>query len=205
MAALTPGRPGEWPRWGVMQCARSGQSVCGDAFWVGETRSGLLAALASGLGSDESAAQVARQAIDVVVQFRDAVLLDILQHCHMALVSTRGALMGLLRIDPMQATVQYAGVGTVECRVLGAGKFAPFSAYGIIGHRLPTIRMFETAYRAGDAYVLYSDGITHEFETAALVSLAHAEPQVVAETIGRDYGTLDDDVTVLVARYGSEP
>jgi negative regulator of sigma-B (phosphoserine phosphatase) len=187
-------------RWAVKQRAKQGESICGDAYWAGRTPTGVLIAVVDGLGSGQAAAEVARTALAVVAQYQAAALVDILQRCHMALVESRGVVMGLLRIDLERRRVQYAGIGNIECRAISASNFAPFSAYGIVGHRLPTMRQFEADYQAGDLFVLYTDGVNRDFDLKDVRMTGADDLHTLVEAIVADHSHPEDDVLVLAVR-----
>jgi serine/threonine protein phosphatase PrpC len=184
---------------GVAAWPKVGQEVSGDAYEIVQCGEDTLVALADGLGSGPNAAQAAQLAMQIVRSNAQAGLPDLLRLCHQALRGTRGAVMGLLRVAPIQRRVAYAAIGNIECSTVSATCFKPLAAYGIVGRRLPHPRPFEGVYTPGDLFALSTDGISRKFHWEALPS-QDRDPQTLAEIIARHFARPDDDVTVLVIR-----
>ncbi len=117
----------------------------------------------------------------------------------MALRTTRGAVIGLLRVNLAEGSMRYAGVGNTGIRVQTQAEFHPISYNGIVGYRLPRVHEFVGQYHPGDTFVLYSDGIDSRFHSDESLLHREQDPQALAEAIARRYGK-DDDICVLVAR-----
>ena len=186
-------------KYGIVAWPKTGQPLSGDAYEIVESGGTVLVALADGLGSGPFAAQAAQAAMAVVRSNAQANLPELLRLCHQALVGTRGAVMGLLRIAPMWGRVTFAGVGNIECTTVTASGFKPLAAYGIVGRRLPHPRPFEGVYTPGDLFALSTDGISRKFSWNGLPSL-DKDPQALADIIARRFARPDDDVTVVVIR-----
>ena len=186
-------------KFGIVAWPKTGQPLSGDAYEIVESGETVLVALADGLGSGPFAAQAAQAAMAVVRSNAQASLPDLLNLCHHALLGTRGAVMGLLRIAPMWGRVTFAGVGNIECTTVTASGFKPLAAYGIVGRRLPNPRPFEGVYTPGDLFALSTDGISTKFSWNGLPSL-DKDPQALADIIARRFARLDDDVTIVVIR-----
>lgn len=184
--------------YGIVFRPKAGQYVSGDAYLIADLGGVYLAAVADGLGSGEDAAQAARRAIAIVGENVWEPLPAILRRCHQALHNTRGAVMGILRIEGQSRRVSYAGVGNIDLRSRSASGFQPINAYGILGSRLPEVRACEGVYTPGDLFVLSSDGITRQFNLDRLPMRAGLSPQMLAEQIAASFSRTEDDVTVLV-------
>ncbi len=183
---------------GVYTKAKHERAVSGDGYLFESWGQLVLMSLVDGLGSGEEAAKAKDLALQCVKEYRELPLLEILQNCHGALRSTRGVVIGLLRVDLATNEIRYAGVGNVAVRVVGKEPFQPISYNGIVGYRLPRVHEFVGAYHQGDTMVLCSDGIDSRFRSDEAL-LRQAGPKEVAEAIARRYGR-DDDICVLVAR-----
>lgn len=185
--------------YGMYSRAKHERGVSGDACTVQEDGNNVLLALVDGLGSGEEAAKAAQVAIATIEKECALPLIDILQHCHLALRATRGVVLGLLRVDLEANRMRYAGVGNVGVRVMSREPFHPISYNGIVGYRLPRVHEFVGKYHQGDLLVLYSDGIDSRFHVDESLLAHEQEPSVLAEAIAMRYGK-DDDICVLVAR-----
>ncbi|MBI5549241.1 MAG: SpoIIE family protein phosphatase [Deltaproteobacteria bacterium] len=153
-----------------------------------------LLAVIDGTGHGPEAAEAARQACQVIgahAQLRPAALLE---RCHRELRTTRGAAMGLLRIDS-EMKGQFAGVGNVAVVTRSTSPITVLSHAGIVGHRMRKVHEFEFRCGPGDLICLYSDGVRSSLRLDEVLGLPL--PQA-AERILDTYGKSSDDATVLL-------
>lgn len=186
--------------WGAYNRAKQGQSISGDA-WLVETLNGssVLAAVVDGLGGGEEAARAARLAETIFREHAERPLQEIVRISHDALHTTRGAVAGLLRIDPEQNRASYIGVGNIGIYVYSRKPIKPISKNGILGYRLPTLLELTYTYDPGDLFVLYSDGVSSHFAQDLHLDIRQP-PQKLAEQIVQTYGKQSDDATVVVVQ-----
>lgn len=192
-------------RVGVVQRAKPGNLVSGDAWCLVEIEGGLLLCVCDGLGSGEQAYLAARAQIDTVQAQAERPLPDILAVCHTALLSTRGAAAALLRVDTVNHRVAFAGVGNIEARTRRDWAFHPLSLRGIVGaNNFRAPRVYEADYVPGEWIVLHTDGLRSRFDlelelmrAAQSGSLADG-PQALAESLCADHARETDDLTVVV-------
>jgi serine/threonine protein phosphatase PrpC len=186
--------------WGAVCRPKQHQRVSGDIYLVEEYREGgLLAAVIDGLGGGEEAAHAARGAEEVLRQQPDWPLRELIQRSHTALHATRGAVIGLLRLDATAQKVSYVGVGNIGVHVYTRQTIKPISKNGILGFRLPQLLELSYTYDPGDLFVLYSDGISSRFSLDGKIDIRQP-PQRIAEQILELYGKHTDDATVVVIR-----
>ena len=186
--------------WGVACRPKQGQSISGDIYVVQETKNGqFLVGVIDGLGGGIAASQAAIVAAEIVQANGDIPLSEIFRKAHMALRSTRGVVMSLLRIENHQHKVEYTGVGNIGIQVHSSHPIKPISKNGILGYRLPSLLHLDYTFDVGDTFVLYSDGISSRFNLGNSIDLTLA-PQSLADTILLQHGKTTDDVTVVVVR-----
>jgi negative regulator of sigma-B (phosphoserine phosphatase) len=174
--------------------------VSGDAYTVQKGEDFYLFALVDGLGSGEAAAKASHAAVACIQEYYALGLIDLLRRCHQALRSTRGAVLGLLRVAPAVGEVRYVGVGNIGFYALSRERFQPISYNGIVGYRLPRVHEFVGLYTPGDMFVMYSDGIDGRFHGDSSVFNQGSDLKQMADSLARRYGKDDDDVSVLVVR-----
>ncbi len=186
--------------WGACNRAKQGQSISGDAWMVATLNgSGVLAAVVDGLGGGEEAARAARLAETIFRERAERPLQEIIRVSHEALHATRGAVAGLLRLDPIQHSASYIGVGNIGVYVYSRKPIKPISKNGILGYRLPTLLELTYTYDPGDLFVLYSDGVSSQFAQDLHLDIRQS-PQTLAEQIVQTYGKQSDDATVVVVQ-----
>jgi negative regulator of sigma-B (phosphoserine phosphatase) len=185
--------------WGAVVRAKQGQSVSGDVYIVEEIGNVVLSGVIDGLGGGEDAARAANLAVAAFKRHRGLPLQDLIKLAHADLHATRGAVVGLLRLDQASSQLSYIGVGNIGINVYSRRAIKPISKNGILGFRLPTLLELHYTYDQGDVFVLYSDGISSQFTHDLKIDLA-LPPQQIAERILAGYGKATDDATVLVVK-----
>jgi len=184
---------------GVAERPKAGAIVSGDSYLVRNGGPTALIAVIDGLGGGEAAAQAAQKAYAAIDNNIDRPLSQIMQAAHQACMGTRGAVVGLLRLDLEAHQANYVGVGNIGIYVLSQQTIKPLSRNGIVGYRLPTLMEQRAAYDAGDTFILFSDGISMRFCEAPLIKEG-LDPQTLADRIMESFGKTIDDVTVVVVK-----
>ncbi len=203
MAALSePG--GALLEWAWAGAALEGES--GDTFVVRIHAGGAVLAVIDGLGHGAHAACAARRASAIVSASpeRELGVAELFGRCHEGLVETRGAVMSLASYDHASSSLKWAGVGNVEgvlLRAVVAPGFADMELAargGVLGFRMPELRVSSLPVSRRDLLILATDGIRGEFWREVN---RHAAPQAIADFVLSRFGRRDDDALVLVARY----
>jgi anti-sigma regulatory factor (Ser/Thr protein kinase) len=188
-------RVGCWSR------PRPGEETNGDACFIKEHDGETLLAVVDGLGHGRGAGEAAQAALETLEQWEGEPLNELILATHDALRATRGAVMGVVVLDPARQTFNYAGVGNVEVRVLGATDPArPIPSNGTLGARLSQVRVWPHRWQEGTTLVIASDGISATWDASAYPGLVTKSPQLLAGVLLRDYARTSDDATVLVYR-----
>ena len=188
-------RVGSWSR------PRPGEETNGDAYFIKEHDGETLLAVVDGLGHGRGASEAALAALDTLEQWEGEPLNELILSTHDALRSTRGAVMGAVVLNPARETFNYAGVGNVEVRVLGATDPArPIASNGTLGARLSQVRVWPHRWTEGTTLVIASDGISATWDATAYPGLITRSPQLLAGLLLRDFARASDDATVLVYR-----
>ena len=188
-------------RMGCWSRPRPGEETNGDAYFVKEHDGETLLAVVDGLGHGRGAREAAQVALDTLEQWEGEPLDELILSTHDALRTTRGAVMGAVVLDHERGTFNYAGVGNVEVRVLGASEPArPIPSNGTLGARLSQVRVWPHRWEEGATLVIASDGISATWDAAAYPGLLTRSPQLLAGVLLRDFARNSDDATVLVYR-----
>lgn len=188
--------------WAVAGRPLVGESVSGDACFVGPTAGGMLFAAIDGLGHGEAAHDASGCAVATLAAQPGLALAELFRRCHAALARTRGAVISLAAIDLATGTLSWAGVGNVEAYLVHRDPTQKADAIplrgGIVGSVLPTVRVATRSLAPGDLLVFATDGIDSRF--LAGVDPA-ADPETLAYGLLAAHGKPHDDALVLVARY----
>lgn len=182
-----------------------GETVSGDAVWLGEWISRPVFAVFDASGHGPEAHATARLACAVLDRWDGTPDFQALAtRLHQDLHGTRGTAVLVAVLDhragiaggPREAVLRGFGVGNVELRALDRTISALLTP-GILGIRLRRkIHAFEIPLRAGDRLMAYSDGIRGRFEREYHQGLSPAD---LCDSLIRDHSRPHDDATVLVA------
>jgi len=181
----------------------------GDLHVVVELADGALAAVIDGLGHGPGAAVAARAAGELLQTYATFPLAELVQQCHEGLRRTRGVVMSLARFDWRSSTIDWCGVGNVEGVLFRADptrarlREAFVTRGGVVGYRLPPLKVTRVPVYRDDVLVLASDGISSNFSN--FVDVQHSA-RSIAEAVLANCGKATDDALVLAIRYlGGSP
>jgi len=193
---------------GVINLAKAGESISGDAWYSESFGRRTLCAVVDGLGHGPQATQAAQLAIESLREHRDASLREQIDFAHGALRSTRGAALGVAEILHDQKLIKYAGIGNIMAAVHHHGIARNMvSQNGILGHHIKRVTEFQYPWSDTAMLVMCSDGINTHWDLAQYVGLASRDPSLIAATLYRDFTRGRDDTTVIVLKMpavGSE-
>jgi negative regulator of sigma-B (phosphoserine phosphatase) len=186
----------------VAGVAHEGETRSGDVAVFAPTAAGALAGVIDGLGHGPEAADAAELCADVVRANAEAAAQELMQLCHEALLSTRGAVMTVAWFDLERSQLSWAGVGNVDARLVRSGpelrEEVALVFGGVLGYRMPRIRPATMTLARGDLLVMITDGI----EAAISPALAGGgSSQALAGRILDRHGKGSDDALAMVVRY----
>jgi phosphoserine phosphatase RsbX len=174
----------------------------GDLHVVAHFDRGALLAVLDGLGHGEEAGQAAAAGMAVLQADPSAPVQDLILRCHEAMRGTRGAVMTVVSIDAVRSELDWCGVGNVEAVLVRGQPGLPSEAVptrgGVVGYRLPPLKVSSVPITPGDVLVLASDGLRSGFGSAIL---RDEQPQQIASALFARYAKTTDDALVLAARY----
>jgi len=186
--------------WGAVCRAKQGQSISGDVYVVREYAEGQsLISIIDGLGGGIEAERAARLAAQLLELYPDLPLQELIRRSHTALHSTRGAVIGILRLEQASSQATYVGVGNIGVQVYSRQPIKPISKNGILGFRMPSLLELRYVYDPGDIFVLYSDGVSSSFAQYNKIDIKQP-PQRMTEQILETYGKHSDDATVVAVK-----
>jgi serine phosphatase RsbU (regulator of sigma subunit) len=156
-----------------------------------------------GLGHGFFAAEASRSAVDIFRKSQGLAPTVVLERMHAGMRSTRGAAAALVHVDTDRKSIQFSGVGNINCSLLHDGRTqALLSHNGTLGHQMRRIQQFDYSYTPGDLLIMQSDGLTTQSKQALPPSLFLESPSVIAPLIYSERLRGRDDATILVSRLG---
>ncbi len=184
------------PNVGIMSRAKVGERECGDTAVILCPPGIVLFAVADGLGHGVEAQKASRLACAVVEENpeRDpAALIDL---CHAALRSTRGAALSITKLvlDDAGANFENVAVGNVETTCFGTHSVRTISTPGIVGCSMRKLFVNKARLGLGDLIVAFSDGISSSMDPS---QLSYQTAQELSAGILERWGKGHDDATCV--------
>ena len=175
-----------------------GLSICGDSFVIEVRGETVLTAVIDGLGHGYESSVAAERATEVIRELADQSVDAILRRCHQELRVTRGAAIGLLKVDTA-GEGEFLGIGNIEVQALNGQAPSVFCLAGIVGHNMRSSKVMRVTMKPGDIYCLMSDGVSTR---GNLKSCLPGPPETVARRIVEHWGRDHDDATALIVGFG---
>ncbi len=181
----------------IAQRAKSNERICGDVVAVTEKPSGVLIAIADGLGHGELAHEAASAFCNFSREHAADPIQSIMSNATAVMARTRGAAAALVDFNEDQNTLEFIGVGNIELRSLSKEKICPVSVPGIVGSSLRRVRTFVYPMNNDDLFIIFSDGISSRFVLDDYRRLTERE---MADRVLGEFGKSHDDATCVVVR-----
>lgn len=187
--------------WAVRGRPIDGCIESGDLHIVESFEGGALVGIIDGLGHGPEAAIAARAGAEALRLDPAQPVLQLIEDCHRAVRATRGLVLSLASIDAVRGELSWAGVGNVEAVIFPPGADRPQDRIvprnGVVGYRLPPMRLTTLPIAPGSTLLFGSDGLRHDFADEKPPDDLAAAADYLLQTFGK----MDDDATVLLVRY----
>lgn len=162
----------------------------------------LLVAVCDGLGHGPPARAAANAAMHVFARHHEDTPVGILEECHRTLGPTRGVVMAAATIEGA-SSLSLASVGNITTELVRPHTSRRFGASSfVVGSQQRAWRAHQesAALTAGDALIMFTDGVTSRAIIDEDLALLREHPVVIAHQLVARFGREDDDALVLVAR-----
>lgn len=175
-----------------------GEVVCGDTHVIhapgpGLERCVLVDALGHGQGAYTEAERTRQWLLSAAALPPDSLLLRLHEH----LRGSRGVAALVAHFDLAAGAIALSGVGNVELKAKTAERLTFVNSPGVLGSSLRKVRSFQLSLRAGDLFVLHTDGVSSRFRVD---EVEHLAPRAGARHLVEQHGKAHDDAAVLIAR-----
>jgi anti-sigma regulatory factor (Ser/Thr protein kinase) len=178
-----------------------GERVSGDGWSFIQSKAGPTIMLVDGAGHGVEAARAAKLAADIFASNAAASCEAIVATMHSALSATRGAVVGVARIDVAARIVRFVGIGNITARLILTEESRHMVSHnGTMGHVAPRIREFTYPFTGDPLVILHSDGLTTRWSHSAYPGLAGQHPSLIAGVLLRDHRRGRDDASVVAMR-----
>lgn len=193
--------------WEVAGFARTlpGEQECGDAVSVYPADQCVTVLVVDGLGHGSRAHKASAAAVAHVtqrIQENPGVGLEsLMQTCHKALAGTRGAAVGICRLEPERSQLRFCGVGNITMTSHPRRRGLGVSLAGVVGYRMRKVKEFVCELEPGDLIVLFSDGISSRISLETIASQPLGD---MLDTVSKDWAKDHDDATFVAIRLAAE-
>jgi anti-sigma regulatory factor (Ser/Thr protein kinase) len=186
---------------GAVCLPKAGEEVPGDGWALEPSGDYRTVLVVDGLGHGPNAARAARAATEAFAAHASATPATLMQICHRALATTRGAAGAAARVVLAKKQGSFAGIGNIACRVESPGERRQLVSHsGTLGHVVRRVQEFEFAFPAGALLILQSDGLATRWASTDYPGLAGKHAGLIAGVLYRDHDRGTDDVTVVVLK-----
>ncbi|MFI1507628.1 SpoIIE family protein phosphatase [Streptomyces sp. NPDC020597] len=181
-----------------------GDECSGDAWTCVRDGDLVTLMLADGLGHGPEAARASTAAVEEVRRSASLAPAELLRRLDGALRGTRGAAVGVARLDLRAGRLLFAGIGNIGARLREGDSWRHLlSRPGIVGvHRPATVPETAAEWAADRLLVLHSDGLPSRWTPPVDPRLLSADPALTAAVTVRDAGSsarpVRDDTAVAV-------
>lgn len=177
--------------------------ACGDAaacFELPAAADGTprcLVAIIDGLGHGSEAALAAQAALATLAAAPELPLADLYTRLNARLLDTRGAAVGLARIDGLR--LRHAGIGNTRAlRLRGSTATRLPSCNGIVGGGLPLrVTVTELSLAPGDWLILFTDGLNEALQLPVQLPEWQRDPVTLCDHLLAHWRNPRDDAGVL--------
>lgn len=192
---------------GSVCVAKSGESVCGDAWAAIREDQRTVLVLADGLGHGPHAAAAAEMALETVRRTAAAAsALEAVTNVHRDLKGTRGAAGVVAILDFAQGRGRFCGIGNISCTLShGRDSRQLVSHNGTLGHATRTLQEFDFEFPPGALMVAHTDGLNTHWRLDRYPGLERRHPALIAAVLFRDHSRGRDDATCVALRRPAEP
>jgi len=194
-------------RAGAVNVCKPGQEICGDSWGIEQNGDISTVMVADGLGHGYEASQASLEAVRVLRDNPELAPKPLIELCHRALRSSRGAAVAVAQIDRRRELVTFCGVGNVAAQIFSAGVQEGsrrsqhlVSVNGTSGHEASRVREFTYPWPADGTLLMHSDGLATGTGLDRRPGLAMHDPSLIAGVLYKDFGRGHDDATVVVVK-----
>jgi anti-sigma regulatory factor (Ser/Thr protein kinase) len=189
---------------GTAMAIYPGEPISGDGWALRQPSAGATLLVVDGSGHGTEAHIASVRAIAILEAHPELDCVRIVERMHGALRPTRGAAVGVVRIDMAGGVVHFVGVGNIGAMLIADGEAKHMVSYnGIVGYATPRIRQFDYPVKGEALVILHSDGISGRWKLSDYPDLARQHPALISGVLLRDHKRGRDDATVVAMRVTS--
>ncbi|MEK3980012.1 PP2C family serine/threonine-protein phosphatase [Psychrobacillus sp. FSL K6-2836] len=182
----------------VYQEAKSGNLESGDTYYITKTDDFMLCAIADGLGNGPVAKESADIIPEILEQYKEETLDELLLRCNDLMVQKRGAAVALVKIDYKNQTISYSCVGNVKFYMYKRATdkmIYPLPVMGYLSGRKQRTNTQTYACDKNDLFMLHSDGVVMNSPKSTIKVAANA--RCLYDTVFKEIEHGDDSTFIV--------
>lgn len=190
---------------GLVILPMPGEERSGDTGIAKEGTNMLSVVLVDVLGHGDEAAELANQVHHSLSVNNYHPPLAAIEHLHHQFRGSRGMVVSCACIHADTGMLEYCGIGNISARVFGPRPHQFVNRDGVVGYRMVSPKTHRHELKAGDVFVMHSDGITSRFYNEDIEEKLGLHAQNLAEYIMQTYSKGTDDASCLVVKVTTCP
>lgn len=182
----------------VYQEAKSGNLESGDTYYITKTDEFMLCAIADGLGNGPVAKESADIIPEILEQYKEETLDELLLRCNDLMIQKRGAAVALVKIDYKSQTISYSCVGNVKFYMYKRATdkmIYPLPVMGYLSGRKQRVNTQTYDCEKNDLFMLHSDGVVMKSPKSTIKVAANA--RCLYETVLKEIEHSDDSTFIV--------
>ena len=179
-----------------------GEKVCGDGYYIKQSKKGFQIFAGDGLGHGENANEAVELAIKAFKQSVETDPSEILRDIHTKVKKSRGLVATIASVNYDSEVWSMCGIGNISTRIYSGLENKTYTPYnGIIGHNIPrTLNNTIIPYKKHQIIIMHSDGLRTRWNLNELISIIKQNPGIIASSLYKENVRGTDDATVLVGK-----
>ena len=180
-----------------------GNPFNGDAVFCDRDNERVLFALIDGSGHGKTAADAAQTARRTLYENAPSAIPQILTELNKALIGTVGAAVGIFELNLKTRSGNFSGVGNIRASRISGASWQGVSRDGVLGHRLPTPRVYSFEFKVGDRFLMCSDGFPDYDSRKYAKNNNHQDLRNILQGLFEHCGKLYDDNGLLLVEVAA--
>lgn len=182
----------------VQQTTKEGKYECGDSYYYVLQDDYFTCVVADGLGSGKLANEASSAVVDVVQQYHNEDVEELMKKCNQALFQKRGAAVAVLKVFFHTKEFHYSCVGNIRFFLYSdKGELTyPLPVSGYLSGKPVRFNTKRYTYQSNSRFLIHSDGITPNGIKSLLSSGLSNE--CIANQLRERFTSKMDDSTFII-------
>ncbi|RDW15098.1 protein phosphatase 2C domain-containing protein [Oceanobacillus chungangensis] len=186
----------------VYQKAKKGNLCCGDSYFYAETDTEFICAIADGLGNGEFAKESSQIVVEIIEEYVEASVEQLVNICNKKLQGKRGAVLGILKINFKSQMYTFSSIGNIGVITImnNKKKKRNIPNAGYLAGIKRTFKVEKGEIQPGMRFIMFSDGVSDK--ELSKDYFTNDDVHKVTDIFAQEgFDAIDDDTTLIVMRY----